>query len=219
MKILLSLIFCAFTTLHARTVTNPTEYAKTMIVKPNNVIRGLFIVPDDKVDQILLGLIENEQYSIVMMEFRVTGKKFEQALKAAIDRGVKVYIITDKTCFEERAEIVTSLYNYGAQVRYYDTPYSILHHKICIFSKNFFGKSIVVCGSANATAAGFTKNRENVFVTDEQWIIKRYQEEYTALLEKTKIGILPHKQPIVATPHRTYKVIYSLDTNKKKKEL
>src|ERR1700721_3025827 len=98
----LMVVMFFFYAIKVHAVIDPVDYAKAMIVKPNNTIRALLIVPEDKVDQVLLGLIKSEQYSIVMMEFRITSKKFEDALKEELDRGVKVYIITDESCFGEK---------------------------------------------------------------------------------------------------------------------
>lgn len=161
------------------------SFAKEILSKEGR-ITSAFFVPDDPVKKILLGLINNEQRSISMAQFRLSDKDLAYALCQAHNRGVVVRVITDYSCLQERYEKISLLRQNGIKIHIYDISNSIMHHKIFLFGHNFYGKQILWTGSSNATYAGVARNKENVIVTDDQRIIEKYKQCFQDLWDKTK---------------------------------
>ena len=74
------------------------KYAQLRLVKLGNRVEGVFFVPDDPVKKILLGLIYSERWYIKAALYQLTDPDIFDALIDAHRRGVKVEIITDKSC-------------------------------------------------------------------------------------------------------------------------
>lgn len=162
---------------------NLTAFLQAELVE-RGAIDKLFFVPEDKVKQLLLALIESEQSEILAAQYRVTDKDLAQALIKAQQRGVKVEIITDKSCYAEPYEKVTKLTLNNIKVIPYSKPFSIMHHKYWIFKKNFANQQVLWTGSANGSSAGLLTNQEYVAVRTEAGMIKKFREHFVNLKNK-----------------------------------
>lgn len=106
-------------------------------------------------------------------------------LKAAIDRGVKVRVVTDDDmCVKERQrKWYIDLVESGAEVRFMRTNGSEgdlrnrFHHKFFIFSKA--NKRVVLTGSTNLTCGGFSANYENAYFINEPSATAEYATEFS----------------------------------------
>lgn len=182
---LLLLSFVAYAHRH-RTIIDCIEYARHVLANDDGHIHAAFFVPDDPVKTIMLGLINNEQKSIKTAQFRVIDKDIAQALlDAYLLRHVIIEIITDHSCLLDQYEKVSWLASQGIPIHKYMNGSTLMHNKFWIFGHNFFNGPVLVTGSANATRSGFTKNEENIIVTNNPVIIERYETKFDTLFKKT----------------------------------
>lgn len=151
-------------------------------------VQGVLFVPDDPVKKVLLGLIHSEKKCIKAAVYQLTDPDLVNALLDAHRRGVKIEIITDKSCLQSRYEGISKLKKQKIAVYVYgEIFFSIMHNKFWIFGKNLCNRSIVWSGSANATKSGTTRNEENIFVDDRLAVVTTYNEKFDRL--KNKIGL------------------------------
>ncbi|MEX0940238.1 MAG: phospholipase D-like domain-containing protein [Candidatus Babeliales bacterium] len=173
------------------------EFARQSIFT-NGRILSVFFVPDDKVKNILLGLINNEKKYIFTAQYRLNDKDVVQALIEAHKRGVRLYIIVDSSALEDRFHKVKIVHAEGIPVHVY-TGYTIMHNKFFIFGQNFEHKAITWTGSANVTYAGLARNQENVFITESQFVIEKYKNKFTTLWNQTT-PFQEIKMPVIINP-------------------
>lgn len=168
------------------------KYAKHRLVKSGNKVEGVFFVPDDPVKKILLGLIYTERWYIKAAVYQLTDPDLFDALIDAHRRGVKIEIITDKSCLASKHEKISELRSYEIPVYVYGEKfYSIMHNKFWVFGKNLCNKKIIWSGSANATISGTTRNEENVLVDDRADVVKLYDDKFDRLKKKISIMAKP----------------------------
>lgn len=180
------------------------KYAKQRLVKLGNKVEGVLFVPDDPVKKVLLGLIYSERWYIKAAVYQLTDADLFDALIDAHHRGVKIEIITDKSCLASKHEKITELRSYGIPVYVYGQKYySIMHNKFWVFGRNLCNKKIIWSGSANATLSGTTRNEENVLIDDRFDVVKLYDEKFDRLkkkitpMAKPKIVYRPQAHPYV----------------------
>jgi phosphatidylserine/phosphatidylglycerophosphate/cardiolipin synthase-like enzyme len=170
------------------------RYAKQRLIKSGSKVEGVLFVPDDPVKKVLLGLIYSERSYIKAAVYQLTDPDLLDALLEAHRRGVKVEIITDKSCLSSKYEKITELRNNGIAVYIYgEKQYSIMHNKFWVFGRNLCNKKILLSGSANATTYGTTRNEENVFVSDQANVVTQYDEKFDRL--KKKITVMAKPKP------------------------
>ncbi len=173
------------------------KYAKQRLVKPGNKVEGVLFVPDDPVKKVLLGLIYSERWYIKAAVYQLTDPDLFDALIDAHRRGVKIEIITDKSCLASKHEKITELRSYDIPVYVYgEKYYSIMHNKFWVFGQNLCNKKIIWSGSANATISGTTRNEENVLIDDRYDVVKLYDEKFDRLKKKIALMAKPKDRKI-----------------------
>ena len=142
-----------------------------------------FFCPRDNVKQILLGLIHTEKSFIYAALYQITDKDIVDALIAARKRGVRIEIITDKSC-------LASPYTKVPQLRRNKIPVAvfkgsgIMHNKFFLFGRTIYNKRLLWTGSANATTGGTTRNQENVVVLEHSKLFNQYFTYFKELRNK-----------------------------------
>jgi phosphatidylserine/phosphatidylglycerophosphate/cardiolipin synthase-like enzyme len=187
------------------------NYAKERLVKSGNRVEGVFFVPDDPVKKILLGLIYHEKKCIKAAVYQLTDPELLKALIDAHKRGVKVEVITDKSCLNSKYEKITKLKKHGIKVWVYEKHYSIMHNKFWVFGKNGLGnKPLLLNGSANPTKHGTTMNEENVQVIDRIDVIKLYNAKFDRLKQKIILMAMPKRQQLKFPQNRNIRFLYGV---------
>lgn len=158
-----------------------SAYLQECLLHNGSCVRACLFVPDDQVKKALVALIDAERHSIKAALFRFTDPDLAQALVRALERGVLLELVVDKSCVIDKYEKLTALSAYNVPVHVYKGYFSIMHHKFWIFSNNIFGGPLVWTGSVNATAVGTMRNAENALLLDDAIIITRYQEQFEIL--------------------------------------
>jgi phosphatidylserine/phosphatidylglycerophosphate/cardiolipin synthase-like enzyme len=110
--------------------------------------------------------------------FTITDNAVSREIYEAFRRGVKIRLITDNDKSYDRGSDVEDLDRSGIPIRIDQTD-AHMHHKFAIFD----GKTLLN-GSYNWTRSAFTKNEENVLVTDDARFIKRFQGEFDRLWKR-----------------------------------
>lgn len=107
---------------------------------------------------IVLKAIESAQQQIFVAAYGFTSKPIAKALVEAHKRGVKVFVVADKTDNSKGYTAVTFLANEGVPVRL-NGRYAILHSKFMVIDNMH-----LQLGSFNYTAAAVDRNEENVLL-------------------------------------------------------
>jgi phospholipase D len=150
--------------------------------------------------KLIIQRIEKATTSIDLQAYSFTSQPITDALCRAIDRGVKVRAIFDKSQLHDRHSRWKQLQEHGAEVKI-DTVPGIAHNKVMIIDATW-----VISGSFNFTQAAETRNAENVlFINNpdttasfidnwqKRWIaaynpkyeFKRNGESVTKILDQT----------------------------------
>lgn len=138
----------------------------------------VFWSPDDRLEDILIALIDNENKRIRIAVFYLSSCKIAQAMINAHKRGVTIKCVTEKRNTGVHSKI-QMLLNEG--IRIWINRYSaLMHNKYAIFDKNFNGHSFVSTGSYNFTEHA-KKNRENMIVLHDNTAIQKFSENHKKL--------------------------------------
>ena len=120
-------------------------------------------------------LLECAEKSIDVCMFVLSCAVLLDALIEAHRKGVTVRIVCDNMKISGSAYKITEA---GLDVRVDNSP-SMMHHKFLVIDKE-----ILLTGSYNWTASGAAYNRENVFITDEKYVVDQYTGEFEKLWVK-----------------------------------
>lgn len=157
-------------------------------------INEAFFSPDDDLQEKLISYIQAEQEAISIAIFSFTDKEIAQALCQAKKRGVHIEVIVDPGCLSDRFGKIACLRDAGINVYVYDPTQSakhkamfsnIMHNKFVIFKCNKKNKMIVWTGSFNFTKSARITNQENVIVTSQPAIIKKFTFQFNRLKGRT----------------------------------
>lgn len=124
----------------------------------------------------IAGLLGAARRSVDICVFTVTDDHLSEAIVDAHRRGVRVRIISDNDKAEDRGSDVNAFERHHGLPVVVDRTDNHMHHKFAIFD----GKMLLT-GSYNWTRSAFKYNEENVVVTDDSRLVKRFQREFDKL--------------------------------------
>lgn len=119
--------------------------------------------------------IRQAAHQLDVCVFTVADDRLTDALLAAQRRGVRVRLLTDDDKLNDRGSDVRQLHTAGVPVRIDCTPYH-MHHKFALAD----GRSVLT-GSYNWTRSAAEHNLENLLITDEPTLVRRYAQEFERL--------------------------------------
>jgi phosphatidylserine/phosphatidylglycerophosphate/cardiolipin synthase-like enzyme len=137
-----------------------------------------FFSPGEDCRNRIIGLLRGARERVDLCVFTITDNAVSREIYEAFRRGVKIRLITDNDKSYDRGSDVEDLDRSGIPIRIDQTD-AHMHHKFAIFD----GKTLLN-GSYNWTRSAFTKNEENVLVTDDARFIKRFQGEFDRLWKR-----------------------------------
>lgn len=185
--IFLSLTFFSFTIISKKFAsTKNDEYEISSY--DNNIKKALF-PSKNNIIQVMLDLIKNEKKSIKAAIFLITNKQIANALIDAKKRNIEIDIIT---CCSNLNNIIDQLVENDISVHVFGITSSkkasrpLMHNKFFIFEKNVNDKSILWTGSFNLTYNAQLKNKENVLIIEDEFLISQYLDEYEMIKKQTK---------------------------------
>ncbi|XP_044271723.1 mitochondrial cardiolipin hydrolase-like [Tribolium madens] len=130
----------------------------------------------------LLRFLGSAKYSISLCMYMLTLRQVTDELIKAEDRGVNVRIITDNVIFKmQNSKTKLLKEKFGFDVR--TPPYedSFMHHKYCVIDAEDPDLKKMFLGSLNLTVQGCVKNFEFVCITNNPWMLNRYNDEFESL--------------------------------------
>ena len=120
--------------------------------------------PEGTAASLVLDVIKNAQRSIHMLSYMMTSPDIVNALIAAKQRGVTIFVVVDDSVNqsnEKSQECLKALLRAGISVRV-TSAYHLLHDKVIIADEN-----TVQTGSFNYTVSASNLNSENVVVVKD----------------------------------------------------
>lgn len=123
-------------------------------------------------------LFTHAHKSVDCCVFTITDDRISKAIAAAHKRGVRVRIITDNDKAFDRGSDVQDLASAGVPVRV-DATDAHMHHKFGLFDGHF-----LLTGSYNWTRSAYRENEENVVITNDPHLVRRFQAQFDSLWEQ-----------------------------------
>jgi phosphatidylserine/phosphatidylglycerophosphate/cardiolipin synthase-like enzyme len=153
-------------------------------------VKQVFFTPDDKVQEVLVHLIEQEKKSIKIAVFVFTDSMIAKALLAAHERGVRIELVVDATGLRDRFNKIKMLQEHGIPVFVYNTITDAdlsgyMHNKFVLFAHNILQRPLIWTGSCNFTRSAHEKNQENVVLLDEAWLVNKYVHQFERLKKRS----------------------------------
>ena len=139
---------------HGKRFAYPTPHPHVNI---GDVVVHNYFTPEDDTREAIVAEMDAATNEIAILAFSFTDRGITEAVRRAIDRGVKVVAVLDSGMANHPSANTKELNAMGANVR--TSPGVLLHHKVIVIDRQ-----TVVCGSANFSAAAFDKNDENVLI-------------------------------------------------------
>lgn len=141
----------------------------------------VYFSPDDSTIKRIIDLIGTAREEVLFMAYSFTDDDLAFALKEAVDSGIKVAGVMDKS---QALGNIGGEYGYlqknGIDVRLDGNPFS-MHHKVILIDDR-----IVVTGSYNFSHSAKTRNDENTLVIHSPEIATLYKEEFERVWSKAQ---------------------------------
>lgn len=159
-------------------VTNMHSFAKDIV----------YFSPDDHPSDKLINLIDNAHHKIYAAVYMITDKTIAEALIKAKKRGVDVKVIMDRASFEGSwgkgkllKENNIDLFVFGLHAKQKTKfPSALMHNKFALIDNQLWN------GSFNWTKNANKNNQENVILTDNSTLYKRFQKHFDVLKERSE---------------------------------
>ncbi len=139
-----------------------------------------YFSPGDSCVGAITGLLRRARRSVDICVFTITDNRLSDAIVDAVGRQVKVRIISDNDKSEDRGSDIVRFERVGIDVVVDQTRHH-MHHKFAIFDQR-----ITLTGSYNWTRSAAENNEENIVVTHDARITRRFKEEFDHLWRKLK---------------------------------
>ncbi len=146
-----------------------------------------------------VSLIANARHEVRLNTYELTSKPIERALAAAAERGIKVYVMLDRSPY------------YGSSILRRERLWCQSVTVVCKLSpprfrfdhaKYMIADRAVWIGTMNFTYYGFHRNREAAYVTDSPVVAKAASEVFNADWRRKYAGPNPRKT-LVLSPGST----------------
>ncbi len=138
----------------------------------NNVQIQLCFTPGGECTDRIVEEIHNAKSEIFVQAYSFTSKPIAQALVDAHKKGIKVWVILDKS--QRSAKYTSATFLANMQIpTFVDTRHAIAHNKIIIIDK-----TTTITGSFNFTKAAQERNAENLLIIRSREIAKTYLDNW-----------------------------------------
>ncbi len=141
---------------HGKRFAFPTPHPEINI---GGIVIHNYFTPEDDTRGGIIAEMDKATNEIAILAFSFTDPGMTEAVKRAIDRGVKVMAVLDSGMATHPGANTKELEAMGANVKM--SPGVLLHHKVIVIDRR-----TVVLGSANFSQGAFDKNDENVLIVE-----------------------------------------------------
>lgn len=131
--------------------------------------------PGDDCLRAIVSNIRACRESLDICVFTITDDRISEVIAGAHERGVTVRVISDDDKSLDRGSDIDRLSRLGVDVRV-DRTDAHMHHKYAIFDRQ-----LLATGSYNWTRSAATANQENILLTDDGRLVRRYSAEFESL--------------------------------------
>lgn len=165
--------------------------ARTKLLNPQGRIKIALFSPDDKIREVLLGLISSESQRILLASYVVTDRILVEELIKCHKRGVKIEVIVCRSGAQDQWTKVGLLIEAGVPVYVYPSAFvrSLMHNKFIVFSRAF-DRTILATGSYNMTNSADKANQENLLFIDDPDLARQYTNRFEHI---KRLSILVNK--------------------------
>jgi len=108
--------------------------------------------------------------------FTITCNEIADTIIECIRNGVAVRLITDDAQMDSNGSDVHALARAGAMTRHDNNMSSHMHNKFAVIDR-----STLLNGSFNWTRSAVLSNRENVVISNDQWLVSQFAVEFDKL--------------------------------------
>ncbi len=123
----------------------------------------------------IISLLNAAKQSIDICVFTISDNKITDSILNAYKRGIDVCIISDNDKANDRGSDIYRLSEEGVNVVLDKTRYH-MHHKFAIFDNK-----VLLNGSFNWTRSATDVNEENILITADKDLLKRFQAQFSKL--------------------------------------
>jgi len=142
------------------------------ITLPKNTPVHVYFSPNGGCTHAIIDTINKSKSEILVQAYIFTSEPIAKALLGAHKRGVKVYVILDKSQKKDGYSPATFFANQGIPV-YIDLMHARAHDKVIIVDKE-----TVITGSFNFSKSAETQNSENVLIIKSSELASLYRENW-----------------------------------------
>lgn len=139
-----------------------------------------YFSPGDNCPGAITGLLNRTQKCVDICVFTITDDRISDSIIETRNRGVEVRIISDNDKAADFGSDIRRSESVGVQVVIDQSEYH-MHHKFAIFDRR-----ITLTGSYNWTRSAAEFNEENILVTHDPHVARRFQEEFDRLWYKLR---------------------------------
>ncbi|SHI36537.1 PLD-like domain-containing protein [Hymenobacter daecheongensis DSM 21074] len=157
----------------ASTLLLPTDLPAA--ASPVAVRSEVFFSPGTACVDAIRNLIGQAAHRLEVCVFTISDDRITAALLAAHRRGVAVRLLTDNDKLLDKGSDIRELQAGGLPVRI-DRTANHMHHKFAVADNRR-----VLTGSYNWTRSAALYNLENLLITDDRAVVRRYTEEFERL--------------------------------------
>lgn len=142
---------------------------------PANTHYRICFTPQQNCTKMLVNAIDRADKSIYVQAYSFTSRAIAGALVKAQQRGVKVYIILDKSNFQANVHSSATYLLWHRMPIWNDKVLNIAHNKVMIFDQ----KSVEL-GSFNYTWSAQKYNAENMLMIDDPTLAQAFLKNWCA---------------------------------------
>ncbi|MCA9066118.1 MAG: DUF1669 domain-containing protein [Planctomycetaceae bacterium] len=141
-------------------------------------IQEVHFSPGDACRLRIQELLRQSRNSADICVFTITDDRITDSIVDAAERGISVRVISDNDKAFDPGSDLRRLRDEGVPVRTDQSEFH-MHHKFAVFDGR-----IAVSGSYNWTRSAAQHNEENIVVTSQETIVRRFQKQFDELWQQ-----------------------------------
>ncbi|MBT3322055.1 MAG: phospholipase [Anaerolineae bacterium] len=141
-----------------------------------------YFSPDDGVADVIVGLINNAQESIIFMAFSFTSDPISEAIQARAEEGVSVAGVLDESQMKSNQGGEYDVLVQAGYDIHVDGIEGLMHHKVFIIDEE-----ILITGSYNFSRSAEERNDENILVIYNSDIAQEFLKEFERVQAQIEI--------------------------------
>jgi len=142
------------------------------IILPKDTPVSVFFSPNGGCTAAIIDTINKAKSEVLVQAYIFTSEPIAKALLGAHKKGVKVFVILDKSQKKDGYSSATFFANQGIPA-FIDSYHARAHDKVMIIDKE-----IVITGSFNFSKSAETHNSENVLIIQSHELANLYRENW-----------------------------------------